>query len=137
MWRNITHTGLAGQIFRERTHPLFGYSPAASFAPPTRRYNSPYLALEGYLFFDLTCRTPLHVYTLFMPITKVMEAIMCIFQADVESKVISIGSPGLETTVPGDVQCRGCSTNKDPKFVSPLRQSLLDHQCIAESDICR
>lgn len=62
---------------------------------------------------------------------------MCIFQEDIESKVVTIGPTGVETTVANDMQCRTCSAGNNKNWVSPLRHSLLDHECIAESDICR
>ena len=62
---------------------------------------------------------------------------MCIFQEKLESKVVTLGSPGVETTVASDMQCRAFPAGANTKRVSPLQKSLFDHQCVAESDIYR
>lgn len=67
---------------------------------------------------------------------QVMEAIMCIYEDHIESKVVTLGPSWVDTPVARDMQCRGCSYSDDPNWVSPLQQSLWDHQCFAESDIC-
>lgn len=59
------------------------------------------------------------------------------FQEDLASKVVTLGLDEVSTTVTRDTQCRGCSEGTNPHWISPLQHSLLDHQCIAESDECR
>lgn len=62
---------------------------------------------------------------------------MCIFQGELASKVVTMGAPGVEKRVASDMQCRACLMGDDPDWISPLQQSLLDHDCISKNDTCR
>lgn len=151
LWREDIFAGGAGEAIRRRAvyhgHmrswnppvPLFGYSSAASFAllTSTSAYCSFKLDFRTRSSYVVLSRILPHVCTLFVLHRQVVEAIMCIFQEELESKVVTIGPTGVEMTVANDMQCRTCSASNNTHWVSPLRHSLLDHECIAESDTCR
>ena len=62
---------------------------------------------------------------------------MCMFPDEMESKRVGLGSPDVDTMVPGDTQCRACSMVGDTEPVNALQRTLLAHQCITGSADCR
>lgn len=62
---------------------------------------------------------------------------MCMFPDGMTSKRVNVGSPGVDTTVPSDTQCRACSAVGDAEPVNDLQRALLSHQCIVGSGDCR
>lgn len=62
---------------------------------------------------------------------------MCMFPEAMMSKRVNVGSPGADTIVPSDTQCRACSAAGDAEPVNDLQRALLSHQCIAGSADCR
>ena len=62
---------------------------------------------------------------------------VCMFQDELSAKRVNVGFPGEEKFVAADMQCRSCSLPNDPTTFTDLQRNLLQHQCMAESDICR
>lgn len=62
---------------------------------------------------------------------------MCMFPVGMTSKRVNVGSPGADTIVPSDTQCRACSAEGDAEPVNDLQRALLNHQCITGSADCR
>lgn len=68
---------------------------------------------------------------------QVVEAMMCMFRDAITYKRVSVGSLGAYTKVPGDTQCRACSSAQPWERVNHLERGLLKHQCIAGGADCR
>ncbi|CAM9508172.1 unnamed protein product [Laminaria digitata] len=68
---------------------------------------------------------------------QVVEALVCMFQAELSSKRVNAGFPDKVEFVASDMQCRSCSLYNDPVTVTDLQRSLLEHKCMAETDTCR
>lgn len=62
---------------------------------------------------------------------------MCMFQDEITSKRVHVGSPREDADVPGDTQCRACSVPAQDKSVNGLQRLLLANHCITGAADCR
>lgn len=64
---------------------------------------------------------------------------MCMFQAALASKRVTLVSPTSTEVVAGDFQCRACFNSKHPdgNDYKEIKQEYMGYGCLTETDICR